>query len=684
MAKLLTEQFGFDPANVRQLADWPKDLKARPTYANIVAGMEDLIQKAGPGTQIVIQFSGHGTQFPIPDSQEDPNDPRNPEPDGFDEVFLPSDVEGWTPNSHKNAIIDDQIGVWLDQLRDKGANVWIIFDCCHSGTMTRDVKQDVEHQRAVRPQVLGVSDKAIRKAREKAAKAAERTRGTTQEPSALGLKPGSGKGSLVAFYATQSFEEAPELPRPAGAAQVQDNYYGMLTYTLAEALRQRQSALTYRELAQLIASRYRAERKSRPPTPFAEGDLDREVLGVNVWPKPTDLQLERDEDKLKVDAGQLRGLTPGSILEVHPPGQGAKEVLGYVKVNAVTPLGADVEPCEYDGKEKVGADKLPDGARCRVAQQAFGDMRVVLAVGRPKEAARGNLADQLNKALDQLDDSVKSLVVTTPDEGKADFVLETADVGGKPKVVLWQGQGRKLLDPKDEKLEAESSRVAGQPVPRRAFGGYAPDDAKELAGQLDRDLQKIYKWQNVWRIAGTLNGTAEGNDNYGLKLAVEKLDSNKQDAGPLRETFVDPGQHIEIRLTNDGGEDLWVTMLYLDANFGIQKLEVSGAIQKRTGRAMKATINEKSIGTEGLVVFAVPLSVSKSEPNFDFLKQEPLMKADGAKAKEVPKTPFGQLLAAAAFGNGARGLEPDAPTNPAVLSMSWVTRPPQAAKPAKP
>ena len=161
-AKLLTEPkgFAFPPANVTRLAGWPEDVKARPTYANIVAAFEALLAKAGPGVQVFILLSGHGTQIPIPESQTDPLDPKNPEPDGMDEVFLPSDVKSWGGGDKRveNAIIDDQIGLWLDQLRDKGASVWIVFDCCHAGSMTRDAE---ERTRTVDPEKALGSSPAI-------------------------------------------------------------------------------------------------------------------------------------------------------------------------------------------------------------------------------------------------------------------------------------------------------------------------------------------------------------------------------------------------------------------------------------------------------------------------------------------------------------------------------------------
>src|SRR5438552_1964752 len=69
----------------------------------------------------------------------------------------------------ENVIKDDQVGAWLDRLRDKGASVWIVFDCCHAGTMTRGATKDAaEVSRTVDPFAFGVSrekwDSAVKRA----------------------------------------------------------------------------------------------------------------------------------------------------------------------------------------------------------------------------------------------------------------------------------------------------------------------------------------------------------------------------------------------------------------------------------------------------------------------------------------------------------------------------------------
>jgi len=164
-SKQLVDGFGFARADVQVLVGWPDDSRARPTYANIIRAFENLINAASEGNQIVVILSGHGSQVPVPEG----NDFRlNPEPDGMDEVFLPADVRSWGPGGVVNAIKDDQIGGWLDRLRGKGAHVFIVFDSCNSGTMTRGSGGSGERPRGVRPAELGVPDEAIRTAADRA------------------------------------------------------------------------------------------------------------------------------------------------------------------------------------------------------------------------------------------------------------------------------------------------------------------------------------------------------------------------------------------------------------------------------------------------------------------------------------------------------------------------------------
>ena len=464
MARVLRQKFDFSEHNITQLSGWPADPGRRPTYANIKAAMDSLIKRADPATQVVILFCGHGTQFPIPEDQ-DPNDPKNPEPDGFDEVFLPADVQGWKKGNAENAILDDEIGRWLDQLSDAGASVWVIFDCCHAGTMTRaglGAEPPRERNRAIMPQALGVPQKLIDKAIAKAKAAAKQTE-TTSKPSTLNLSVRGTKGKVVAFYAAQSFEEAPELRRPDGAPCKPENFYGLLTYTLCSALQECQSAVSYGELMGIVASRYRAEREHRGPTPFAEGSLEQEVLGARAW-KPSELYMRRDADRLSLNMGDLGGLTIGSVLSVHPPAGDVRprgEILGYVKVVGVSPLESAIEPCPYKSVPVASAEKLPDRACCRIVEQDFGDMRVKLAFRTPDNPSFTKYVAGVQIALQDLPDHAKRMVTQTP-EAKADWLLQIADIRGRRRSFCNKAPEAKCLMPTRRKSWQENRGSAAR------------------------------------------------------------------------------------------------------------------------------------------------------------------------------------------------------------------------------
>jgi hypothetical protein len=662
-AELLVKKFDFAEKNITRLVGWPKDLSARPTYANIVAGFEDLLRKADNRSQIVILLSGHGSQIPIPETQLDPLDPKNPEPDGLDEIFLPADVRQNGEGRLEGYIIDDQIGAWLDRFRAKGASVWIIFDCCHSGTMDRGGPDDVERSREVKAEALGVPHKAmeaaIRRGAEAVRKAREQGR-DVHEDSSLALSPTKDKqqGSVVAFYAAQSFEKAPELPRPLGAARTKENYFGMLSYSLMKVLSQQQRPLTYRELSQAVVGLYQSERGARGPTPFADGDLDREVLGAKVWPKRSLIVLQKE--KMEINAGEISGLTPGSVLAVHSPATDktdAKAPLGHVQVVRLTPSSAQVVPCSHAGQPAPQKDKLPDQAPCRLVSRDFGDMKIRIAVGK----TGGTQAALLGGVLKKLDSEVLEMVRIVADEAEAEWIL----IIHKDEVQLRMGDGRKTAG---AEISAGTSLVT---VPKVFAICPAHLQAEDLAQNLSRDLQRIFTWQNLWRIAGSLPSDDQG-AGLGFKFEVARLTDAKEDGLLVSGAPVQPGQGMLLKFGNDGINALWINILLLDANFGIKVVPI--AVQSGKQLKLPGKVDGKTAGKEGIIVLAGVLAPNQDRPDFSFLDQPPLKvgRRDVPDITRGPETPFGRLMAAARLGKGTRSFEFNVPTNPVMRTFSWV------------
>lgn len=295
--EVLTQR-GFDRANISVLADGigaddPDGIEVagQPTRQAIVDAFGRLAAESGSGDEVFIAMSGHGTQQPAHDLRS--------EPDGLDELFLPIDVGRWDASidSIDNAIVDDEIGQFLDRIRRTGASVWLVLDSCHSGTGTRAAEAQDVRRRAVSPESLGVPA-----ARMQTAAAAE----APAQAADLGADTG-----LVAFFAAQSDESALELALPAKQPGAQP--HGLLSYYIAQALARGRPG-SYLDLAQSVRAGYDEVGGARRgfPTPLFEGDLAAPILGGTAdgpthWPARL-----LDAGRARVDAGQVHGLAVGA------------------------------------------------------------------------------------------------------------------------------------------------------------------------------------------------------------------------------------------------------------------------------------------------------------------------------------------------------------------------------------
>ena len=128
---------GIKPEDIALYADGVEGSIADPTAATINQAFDALPKRIAGGDQIVIYMSGHGTQIPDDNGDED---------DGFDEAFLPVDAVPPPPGALRfdmtNVIRDDRIGELIDALRAKGAHVWLVVDSCHSGTISRAMNEE--------------------------------------------------------------------------------------------------------------------------------------------------------------------------------------------------------------------------------------------------------------------------------------------------------------------------------------------------------------------------------------------------------------------------------------------------------------------------------------------------------------------------------------------------------------
>jgi hypothetical protein len=93
------------------------DTPKKPTKANIIKELTNLLSHATSGDFVCVTYSGHGSFV---------DDANNNETDKHDEAMVPLDF---------NLIIDDTLKSIIDKNLKANVTLFLLFDCCHSGTI---------------------------------------------------------------------------------------------------------------------------------------------------------------------------------------------------------------------------------------------------------------------------------------------------------------------------------------------------------------------------------------------------------------------------------------------------------------------------------------------------------------------------------------------------------------------
>ncbi|ORY06989.1 hypothetical protein K493DRAFT_332938 [Basidiobolus meristosporus CBS 931.73] len=120
MKRFLMEHYGFRSQDMVILTDDQRDPRFQPTRANIINGMNWLVNGAQPNDAYFLHYSGHGGQTEDLDGDE---------LDGTDETILPVDYK------QAGEIVDDEINAILVRRLPPGVRLTAVFDSCHSGTV---------------------------------------------------------------------------------------------------------------------------------------------------------------------------------------------------------------------------------------------------------------------------------------------------------------------------------------------------------------------------------------------------------------------------------------------------------------------------------------------------------------------------------------------------------------------
>jgi len=652
MRQLLIARFGFTAKQIVTLAERQTSQNRKPTRENIVREFERLTRVVRQGDRVVILLSGHGSRQP----DNDPGNPDDPEPDGFDEIFLPSDIGEWdgSTNKVKNSIVDDEIRGWLDAIRRRGATVWFVADSCHSGTLSRggsdETARQVPASQLVPEQVM------------KRAQAAATPKKTASGPGAS-AEP---TGGLVALYAAQADEPTYEKRLPPDSDKRKP--FGLLTYAINEILTRSKTPMSYRQLAQGVHQLYVQWGRSYP-TPLLEGaDVDREVLGRDIWSGWSRFRLIKDaRGRLTVNTGTLQGVRNGSVLRVYPLSgktRGAQPV-GHVRVMSEGTLESVVMPVAF---EKIPLKRdLPANAPCEIAYRTYGDFRLRVAVaqvdldGQPISTRE---RQKLTGLLRELSD------------GNHSFVKPVASTADTEWVIGMRNKQVYLIPPGGLLVDRPRGSVKKDAVKSTLFGPAALDG--QLRDWLGERLQRIARVRNLMSLAEGPGIIAGGGADVQLELVRYKSLSDTKPQ-PVRWTngvTLKAGDIVAFRVQNRGTAPVDVTLLFIGSSYGIEAFVPSSPVYAgvRLGPGKKLLSHRARVtptaGLEHMMLIATRSRVQEQPANFGWLAQPSLERARAINPG--PKSPLRQLLETSAFAEGqARGLKPVATESQVIRVLSW-------------
>ncbi len=371
MKQVLVEHFGFLPENIWELHD------AAASRQGILNGMNWLVDVADADDVVVFHYSGHGRRRLAKlrkNTELRPTDGEwfdKSEGTRYDSTLMPADT-GPRPYPHLD-ITDNTINAWLTRLTAKTSNVTLVFDACHSGTVTRSADDRAEKDRT-----LPADDRDPEPAGQAEA---------SDNPGKVAKKGRSGWlplcGDYTVFSGSRDSETSKEMNVSGGSPF---NRHGLLTYFLTQALTETVPGTTHRDVFEVVG-RSVNDRNPRQH-PQIEGSLDREIFGRRIIRPMRYVTVDSvEERRVMLRAGAMLGMTAGTTVNVYPPGTRQAEetpVTGRLEI-------VDVGPLSSEAKTIGSAEGLVAGSRAVPEETTAGIFEQRLGLGNPASAIRADL-----------------------------------------------------------------------------------------------------------------------------------------------------------------------------------------------------------------------------------------------------------------------------------------------------
>ncbi|KAI0345840.1 hypothetical protein BDW22DRAFT_1353447 [Trametopsis cervina] len=321
---LLIQTFRVPSTNITNLRNH------QATREEIIRVLEEIAEKKSikKNDPILIYYAGHGASGRAPKSWANANEAI--------QLLVPHDFSGRLmdePDARTadcvHGIPDRTLAALLDKISaKKGNNITVILDCCHSGSMTRELGEPVTlppgaQSRGLGAEIYTPSD-------------------IDAQLSVHQQRPGSralwhnktwktkGLNSHVLLTACMSTEIAYEVGQR-----------GVFTKALVKAIKQYEiKSLTYSTLIRLLASTYpkqnpQCEGRNQGRLLFDSGPAGHTLFTCGI---------REEGSKLMLDAGEAHGIMKGALFSVFSRTKILSSYTISVAVTEVTPFTSTVEP----------------------------------------------------------------------------------------------------------------------------------------------------------------------------------------------------------------------------------------------------------------------------------------------------------------------------------------------------
>lgn len=578
---VLIDHFNFDKQSITELHN------AKASREGIVTEMGKLVEKVAKDDIVIFHFSGHGSRRTSASLEE---------ASGKDSTIMPSD-SGRDPLPNLD-IIDDEIHEWLGHLSKKTKYITLTFDCCHSGTITRDVFSEtvraVEDDNRTLEQ-MGIDPATLPKSNKTA----------TRDVGAGGWLALSD--AYVVISGCRDNEYSHEFTQEDGGETIRN---GALTHFLTNALTRAKPGTTYRDVFEIARQGVNA----RFPTqnPQIEGAQDREIFGnLDVEPIRYIPIASVNGDKVTLGGGAAHGLHSQSRWSVFP--QGTKQVAGSKPLGQIEVLS--VGPLIAEGVIRDSSADITPGARCVEKSPSASQYQLKVDLSE----LSGKSASALTQGIDQ-----SPLLVKATSANAADIRAYVVEPRSKTT--------KNSPAPQIDKIEKQSwlfvDRAGALAMPIHAVSD------KNVIEKLVENLETISRYRNALKLDNPDSG-------LDVEFNIYRRTNDDLEKANGGNSVFDDGDYLAFEVVNNEKEPVFVSVL----DFGVTGKITLLYPPNKTSEMIEAGQTLRIGAEKGKIPVSLPKShladkgmetfkafITSNETDFSWLQQEGMRSADGERA----------------------------------------------------